>query len=546
MRPVGPTHAFAADRSFGAEVAEAAPARHRVRFLAIGLLIALALLSARAIQLAFSGDPTAERRGGFAAAQVERADIVDRNGVLLATTVRAFTLTAIPERVWNPPETAAALARLFPDMNRGMVMRRLSDRSRDLVFLRRGLTPNQREAVLSLGLAGIGFAPEDRRVYPQGTLAAHALGFTNVDRHALAGVELGLDDQIRRAGTEGRPVRLSIDVRIQYALETELDSAARGAHAASGAAILLDGRTGETLALASWPTFDANEFAGASENVRTDRVAGDVHELGSTLKPFTEAMALQERLTTSGELFDLSQPFVVDGNAIVDDERILGPSTLRDILAHSSNIGAARLALRLGGERQRAYLARLGLLAQPSLELARSQAPIAPLARTRRDIAGLGFGYGLAATPASLAGAYTVFANNGARVAPTLLMRTPDARATRTPVFSPAVTQQVLSYMRSVVTDGTGRAADVPGIAMAGKTGTAEKLGDETYAENHNFSSFAGVFPATNPRYVIFLALDDTGEGAAGGAVAAPAVARTLRRIAPMLGLRVEPRAPSP
>jgi cell division protein FtsI (penicillin-binding protein 3) len=545
MRPIGPTQVFAADRSFGAEVAEAAPARNRVRFLAIGLLTALTLLSARAIQLAFSGDPTAERRGGLAAAQVERADIVDRNGVLLATTVRAFTLTAIPERVWNPLATAAALARLFPDMDRSVITRRLSDRSRDLVFLRRGLTPNQREAVLSLGLAGIAFAPEDRRVYPQGALAAHALGFTNVDRHALAGVELGLDDQIRSAGAEGRPVRLSIDVRIQYALETELNSAARGAHAASAAAILLDGRTGETLALASWPTFDANEFAGASESVRTDRVAGDVHELGSTLKPFTEAMALQERLTTSGELFDLSQPFVVDGSTIVDDERILGASTLRDILARSSNIGAARLALRVGGERQRAYLTRLGLLAQPTLELARSQAPIAPFAHTRRDIAGLGFGYGLATTPASLAGAYTVFVNNGARVAPTLLMRSQDSRVARAPVFSPAVTQQVLSYMRSVVTDGTGRAANVPGLAVAGKTGTAEKLGDETYAEDHNFSSFAGVFPADNPRYVIFLALDDTGAGAAGGAVAAPAVARTLRRIAPMLGLRVEPRPPS-
>jgi cell division protein FtsI (penicillin-binding protein 3) len=203
------------------------------------------------------------------------------------------------------------------------------------------------------------------------------------------------------------------------------------------------------------------------------------------------------------------------------------------------------LALRVGGERQRDYLTRLGLLAPPTLELARSQAPIAPLARTRRDIAGLGFGYGLAATPASLIGAYTVFANNGARVAPTLLLRPGDAPVARTPVFSPAVTQQVLSYMRSVVTDGTGRAADVPGLAVAGKTGTAEKFAGQTYAEDHNFSSFAGVFPATAPRYVIFVALDDTGAGAAGGAVAAPAVARTLRRIAPMLGLRVEPRSPS-
>ena len=545
MRPVAPSRVFAALEPFAPDTIEAAPARNRVRFLAIGLLVVLLALSGRAIELAFSGDPTAEPHRSLASAQVERADIVDRNGVLLATTVRAFTLTATPARVWNARDTAASLARLFPDMDRDAAFRRLTDRSRDLVFLRRGLTPNQREAVLSLGLAGIGFAPEERRVYPQGSLAAHTLGFTNVDLHALAGVELGLDDVIRRAGAEGRPVQLSIDVRIQYALESELDHAARAAHAASGAAILLDGRSGEALALASWPAFDPNEFAAAPDAARTDRVAGDVHELGSTLKPFTEAMALEERLTNSGELFDLSQPFALDGTLIVDDERITGPASLRDILARSSNAGAARLALRIGGERQRVYLTRLGLLAPPTLELARRQAPIAPAARTRRDVAGLGFGYGLAATPASLIGAYTIFANNGARVAPTLLRAAPDAQVTRTPVFSPAVTQQVLSYMRSVVTDGTGRAADVPGLVVAGKTGTAEKFEGQTYSEDHNFSSFAGVFPATAPRYVIFVALDDTGEGAAGGAVAAPAVARTLRRIAPMLGLRVEPRAPS-
>jgi cell division protein FtsI (penicillin-binding protein 3) len=220
-------------------------------------------------------------------------------------------------------------------------------------------------------------------------------------------------------------------------------------------------------------------------------------------------------------------------------------ATLRDILAHSSNIGAARLALRLGGARQRSYLGRLGLTSAPSLELARNQAPIAPAARSRRDVAGLGFGYGRAATQAALAGAYTVFANNGARVAPTLVPRAAE-RIERTQVFRPEISRQVMAYMRAVVTDGTGRAADVPGLAVAGKTGTAEKLGSDTsYDESRNFSSFAGVFPANDPHYVIIVALDDTGEGAAGGQVAAPVVARTLRRVAPMLGLRVEPRAPA-
>ncbi len=222
------------------------------------------------------------------------------------------------------------------------------------------------------------------------------------------------------------------------------------------------------------------------------------------------------------------------------------PSTLRDILARSSNIGAARLALRIGGERQRAYLTRLGLLAQPTLELARSQAPIAPVARTRRDIAGLGFGYGLAATPASLAGAYTVFVNNGARVAPTLLMRSPDAPVdAHTGVFAGGDAASAELHALGRHRRHRPRRRRARACWSPAKPAPPKSSRRHTYAEDHNFSSFAGVFPVNDPRYVIFLALDDTGAGAAGGAVAAPAVARTLRRIAPMLGLRVEPRPPT-
>lgn len=535
---------FAAAAQASGFEAEAAPARNRVRFLALGIFAVLLLLGGRAIQLAFSGDPLADPRGSAAAASIARADIIDRNGELLATTVRAFALTAEPHRVWDANETADVLRGVFPDLDRATLVRRLSDTSRRLIYLRRSLTPEQREQVLALGLAGIGFAREERRVYPQRELAAHTLGFTDVDLNALSGVERGLDAEIRAAGAEGRPVRLSIDVRIQYALETELASAARSAQATGASAILMDGRSGEVYALASWPAYDANAAGQASENARRDRVAGDLHELGSTIKPFTVAMALQEELTNSGELFDLSRSFELDGSVIEDHEPVAGLASLREILTRSSNIGAARLAIRLGGARQRSYLERLGLTAPPSLEVARSQAPIAPGARSRRDVAGLGFGYGLATTQASLAGAYTVFTNQGARVAPTLLARGPDAEVERATVFSPEVTRQVLAYMRATVTSGTGRAADVPGLAIAGKTGTAELFGGATgYDERRNFSSFAGVFPAHDPRYVIVVSLDGVGEGAVGGAIAAPVVARTLRRIAPMLGLRVEPAA---
>ncbi len=536
MRPFG-----AIAENYDEPVAEAAPARNRVRFLALGILALFLLLSGRAIQLAFSGDPLAREARAVAGAAIARADLVDRNGVLLATTVRAYALTAVPARVVDPAATATALMGLFPELNRADTERRLGDASRQLVYLTRGLTPGQREAVLELGLGGIGFETEDRRVYPNGTLGAHALGFTDVDLNPLAGAERGLDEAIRAAGVAGHPLALSLDVRMQYALETELDRSARAAGASGAAAILLDARSGEALALASWPVFDPNEAGQAAEGARRDRVAGDVHELGSTIKPFTVAMALEAEVTTAGEVFDFSQPFAIDGSVIRDHEpAVHGLAGLREIMTHSSNIGAARLALRLGAERQRDYLGRLGLLAPSTLQVGRNQAPIAPAPRARRDVAGVGFGYGLAATPAALAGAYTIFANNGARVAPTLLHNPTNDAPEQIPVFSPQVTRQVLAYMRAAVTSGTGRAADVPGLAVAGKTGTAEKLGeDAAYDESRNFSSFAGVFPANDPRYVIVVSLDDVGAGEAGGVAAAPAVARTLRRIAPMLGLNV-------
>ncbi|MBC7768276.1 MAG: penicillin-binding protein 2, partial [Phycisphaerales bacterium] len=240
MRPFNAMAAFAPPRAYAA--AEAAPARNRVRALAIGIFAILLLLSGRAVQLAFSGDPLTEPRALSAATALPRGDIVDRNGVLLATTVRAHALTATPARVWDAPAIADALRRMFPDLDRAATIRRLTDTSRRLVYLRRGLTPEQRARVHDLGLAGIGFETEHHRAYPQGALAAHALGFTDVDLNALSGVERGLDAEIRAAGAAGGgAVRLSIDVRMQYALEEELSVAARAAGATGGAAILLDG-----------------------------------------------------------------------------------------------------------------------------------------------------------------------------------------------------------------------------------------------------------------------------------------------------------------
>lgn len=523
---------------------EAAPARNRVRFLALALFALLLLLAGRAVQLAFAGDPlAAPRRTASAPAPIARADLIDRNGVLLATTVRAYALTADPARIRDPQAAAAALNRLFPELDAATLIQRMTDQSRRSVYLRRSLTPEEREIVEALELPGIGFRAEDRRTYPHGALAAHAIGYTNVDLTPFGGVENGLDSMIREAGAAGRPVRLSLDVRVQFALEEELEAAARAAGAPAGAGIILDGRTGEVYAMATWPSFDPNRFNAFSQTQRDDRVAGAVRELGSTIKPFTVAMALETGASTTREVFDVSETLTIEGTRIADHEQILGPVTLREILARSSNIGASRLALRIGAQNQRAYLDRLGLLQPARLQVAFNERPIAPEISGRRDIAGLGFGYGLAASPAALAGAYTVFVNEGARVSPTILARESDSEAPieTMPVFSPETARIVLGYLRASVTQGTGRAAEVPGLAVAGKTGTAEIWDPaQGYVRSRNFSSFVGVFPAHEPRYVIVLALDGVGRGGAGGQVAAPAVARTLRRVAPMLGLRVD------
>ncbi|MGE0045134.1 MAG: peptidoglycan D,D-transpeptidase FtsI family protein [Hyphomonadaceae bacterium] len=541
--------ARAYEKLTGERVIEAAPARARIRFLALGVFVLFLALSGRAIQLSLAGDPVPAQRQTTQAPVIERGDIVDRTGALLATNVRGYILVANPSRVWDAPTAARAIRRIFPELDQATLERRMRESGREVVYLRRGLTPRQRAQVLELGLAGINFEESEQRVYPMGALAGHVLGYTDPDFNPLAGVERGLNERIVRAGETGANIRLSIDARIQFAVEEELARSAQSLNAEGGAAIVLDGRTGETLALASWPAIDPNRFGGANDNARLNRAAAARFEMGSTIKPFTLAMALEDRRTTTREIFNLASPYRVDGHPLHDLHPIEGTATLRRILTESSNIGAAQLALRVGAERQRFYFERLGLLAPASLELAESARPIFPARTDRLSVAVLGYGHGLAVSVASLAGAYTVFANNGERVAPTLLARAAGEPITRQRVFSPETSRTVLTLLRAVVTEGTGRRADVPGLEIAGKTGTAEKPGRTGYDQDRMLSSFAAIFPASNPRYVIVLALDEPaaagGDPRTGGAVAAPPVGRIAARIAPILGMSVRRGEPS-
>lgn len=530
-------------------VVEAAPARRRIRAMAALLMVAFAALGLRAIALAF-GAPPQESSPATAMAAPARADLVDRNGVLLAVTLPAYTLAANPHEVWDPADVAAQLSRALPGLDRAATERRLADRSRRLVYLRRGLTERQRDQIFALGLPGVTFEPDRRRVYPHGRLAAHALGHTDFQLAGVAGVERGLEADILRAGASGRPLALSLDVRIQHALEAELAVGMERAEAQGAAGVVLDGRTGEVLAIASLPDFDPNAPPALDAPSRAARATGVVFEMGSTLKPFTTMAALQAGLVRPGETWVTRDPVRVGSLSVRDVSPSPTPIGLEEGLARSSNIVAADLARRLSAPRLREAYARAGLLDRSPIETPEQPAPIAPRREDPVSTAVLGYGHGIATTMIALAGAYTVFCNEGARVAPTLRAHADGDEIVRTPAFDPHAARAVLAMMRRAATNGTARLAETPGLAVAAKTGTAEKPGRGGYDPDRRLSSIAAVFPAHDPAYVVVLALDEpraterTGGRATGGAVAAPVLAKLLARIAPMLELSPGAAAP--
>lgn len=525
-------------RPHKAPFVEPAPAMRRVHHVLAVLVAVFGVLAARAVQLSFAGAPPLAREAAAKPPAVAlRGDITDRHGALLATSLPGWVLAAEPAKVWEPAASARRLAAVVPGLDAADAERRLKS-GKALVYLKHGLTASQRQAAHDLGIAGVTFVREPRRVYPNGALAGHALGFVDRAHVGVAGVERALEPELKR----GRALQLSLDLRVQYAVESELSEAALAAKAKGGAAIVLDGRTGETLALASWPQLDPNTPGEGSEAAKVNRVAGATYEMGSTLKPFTAAMALDLDALRLAERFDLTRTLTIGDVTLRDPHPFTGPATVREAMAHSSNVAMAEIALRVGAERQRAYLSKLGLWQGAEIELAGARAPLRPRENNRITTAILGYGHGLAPSLAAMASAYTVFVNEGARAAPTLRRHADGDRVRLVPVFSALSARETLLLMRDVVVEGTAMRADLQGLDIAGKTGTAEMLGaDGKYDPDRLFSSFAAVFPASDPRYVMILALDEpkrtaeNGGLATGAAAAAPAVGRTVARIEPFL-----------
>lgn len=533
-------------------------AESRIVVLAVFFLAGFALVGVRMAALAAS-EPS-EPRAETSAVPISgtRADIVDRQGRVLATNLATHSLYAHPHEMVEPGRAAAELAQIFPEMDAEALERRFTD-GRKFMWIRKTVSPEQRQAVHDIGEPGLLFGPREMRLYPNGRLAAHVLGGASFGREGvhsaevigIAGIEKALDERLRDPGRAAEPLRLSIDLTVQSSVERVLEGGMKLMNAKGASAVLMDARTGEIAAMASLPDFDPNDRprplteGDAGDSPLFNRAVQGVYELGSALKIFAVAQAMEEGLVSPATIIDIKGPLSW-GRFRINDFRNYGSQlSVTDVIVKSSNIGTARIAMQIGAERQREFLGRLGFLDPTPVELIEAQgaAPLLPSRWSEISTMTISYGHGLSISPLHLAAGYATLLNGGVKVTPTLVAR--DAPEPGERIVSEQVSEIAASMLRQVVTRGTASFGEVEGYEVAGKTGTADKPKPRGgYYEDKVIATFASAFPAHDPKWVLVLSLDEPVESAGeeprrtAGWTAVPVAAEVIRRAAPLLGLR--------
>jgi cell division protein FtsI (penicillin-binding protein 3) len=476
-----------------------------------------------------------------------RADIIDRNGVLLARSLKTFSLFVDPALVQKPAEVAQNLSAIFSEISYGTLLKKLQSKKR-FVWIKRNINPEEQVAILNLGQPALKFEKEMQRIYPQGALVSHMVGASGIDGQGLAGIEASFDKYLE---TQSEPLRLTLDVRLQHVLKREISSTIKSFGAKGGAGIVMDIETGEVLAATSLPDFDPHNYQSAKASQRFNRVTLGAYELGSTFKIFSTAALLEKNNANMGQKFDVREPIKIGRFQIRDyhpEKRML---TLSEVFIHSSNIGSAMMGQEVGTKDLKNFYKDLGLFDTPEFEIPEMGRPILP--SPWRDVNTLtaSYGHGIAVSPLQLVRAASSIMNGGMLVSPTLVkqfsgLSTDNKKSNSRPelrVISPQTSHRMRQLLRLVVTEGTGSKADVEGFLVGGKTGTAEKPSKGGYDHNKLISSFLGVFPMDAPRYVVFVMVDEpqgTKESygyATGGWVGAPTVGRVVAGMASVLGL---------
>jgi len=539
-----------------------AQSRAEGRLLILGLAFfgAFLIVGARMGSMAAS-NPSEPRSAGLGSEiSALRADITDRNGRILATNLSTYSLYAQTKQMIDPARAARELAVIFPSMNAADLERRFTD-GRSFLWLRKKLSPEQVQAVHDIGDPGLLFGPRDMRLYPNGTLAAHVLGgasfgtegVNSAEIIGVAGVERALDNRLRDPAQAGTPLALSLDLTVQAATKEVLSAGLKMMNAKAAAAILLDVHTGEVISMVSLPDFDPNNrpapllTGDAADSPLFNHAVQGLYELGSTFKIFAISQAMEMGLVTPDTMVDADAPMKWGKYRIKEFENHnYGPLlSVRDVIVKSSNVGTAKIAMRIGAELQQAFLKSLGLFDASPVELseARGAKPLLPDRWSEIVTITASYGHGISSSPMNLAAAYATIANGGVSIPPTLLRRDAAPRGTRR--MSEKTARAAIDMLRQVVVRGTASFGEVPGYEVAGKTGTADKIKSTGgYYDNKVINTFASMFPASDPQYVLVVTMDEPSDNSGdkphrtAGWTAVPVAAEVIRRVAPLLGLR--------
>lgn len=525
-----------------------AAGRRRLRIVAVCFTLAFASVGLRLVDMAVGREQAEEppRAAGEAGPDARRADIVDRNGELLATNLRVPSVFADPSLMPDIDRGAERLASALVGVDAGELKRRLRAAKR-FAWVKHEVSPIEQAAVLGLGIPGVGFRNTEKRVYPRERLAAHVVGFTDLDNQGLAGVEYALQDRLVGGAAAGKkPIALSLDLRVQQIVHDELLSAYTRFRAQGAVSMVYDRVTGEMLSLVSLPDFDPNRVDQATVEGRKNRATGQTYELGSLFKIVSIAMALDTGKVRMGEMFDASTPLRIGRHIIRDDHAKKRALSVPEVFMYSSNIGTAKMVFAAGGaEPLKGFFDRLGLMQRPSLELPELARPQLPRRWADSTTATASFGHSIAVTPLQFVEAVAAISGDGTMVRPTLLKRAPDEHPERSQLVSQKTADALRFLMWLTVEKGTATSARGSGYLLGGKTGTADKVDPVNggYLHGSVLASFVGVFPIDKPRYVVLVMLDDPRGDAGthglryGGWTAAPVVRDIVARIGPVLGM---------
>jgi cell division protein FtsI (penicillin-binding protein 3) len=545
---------------YGTAVDRPAKARARIGLAIVAFAAVYSIIAARLVMFALASNSHATHRVVSSdAIATARPDILDRNGIVLATDVRVPSLYAEPRRLIDIDDAVERLTADLPDLDGAELRERLSSK-RGFAWLRRDITPEQQREIYRQGLPGIGFLNENKRDYPDGAEISHLIGHVNIDNQGIAGIEKWLDGQglaaLHMAGLATdrlqNPIELAVDLRIQHVLHEELAAARTKFGALAAAGLVLNVRTGEVLAMVSEPDYDPNNPREALDPSRINRLTTGVFEMGSTFKAFTVAMALDAGKVTLKSTFDARMPLHMGRFDIHDFEGQHRVLSVPEIFTYSSNIGAARMALAIGVDGHRAFLKKIGQLDRLRTELPESAEPIVPKRWVNLNTATIAFGHGLSVAPLQAAMGVAALMNGGTLIPPTFLKRSEaDAQALGRRVIKPETSAVMRYLMRLNVERGTAAKADVPGYYIGGKTGTADKVVNGRYSKAKVLTDFIAVLPADRPRYVLLIMLDEphatpaTHGFTTSGWNAVPTGGAVVARIAPLLGIAPRMDLPS-